>query len=173
VGWQCGRYPSIVIVGILSDTHDRVEAARAGVELLRQNGAEFYVHCGDVGSEQILDLLAGLPSAFVFGNNDWDRRGLERYAKDLNISCLGDAGALQLGGKSFQVVHGDDHRILRRAIDEQQFDYVLHGHTHLTHDERVGRTRIINPGALHRAREKTVAVLDTDRDQLTFLPIRV
>ena len=161
-----------VIVGILSDTHDRVEAARAGVELLRQNGAEFYVHCGDVGSEQILDLLAGLPAAFVFGNCDWDRRGLERYAVHLNVSCLGHAGDLQLDGKSLHVEHGDNGQSVRRALDGQTFDYLLHGHTHVASDQRIGRTRVINPGALHRVREKTVAVLDTGKDELKFLAVR-
>ena len=160
-----------MIVGILSDTHDRVAAARAAVELLQKHGAQYFVHCGDVGSEMVLDVLAGLPSAFVFGNTDWDRRGLERYAADVHVSCLGQGGQLELGGKSFHVEHGDEPRSLKRAIESQQFDYVLHGHTHVRRDERVGRTRVINPGALHRAREKTVAVLDAASDRLEFLPV--
>ena len=160
-----------MIVGILSDTHDRVEAARAGVKLLQAHHAEYLIHCGDVGSEQILDVLAGLPSAFVFGNNDWDIGGLQRYARDLNITCLGPGGNLELGGKLFHVEHGDDPRTMRRALDGQTFDYLLHGHTHVPRDERVGKTRVINPGALHRAREKTVAVLDTETDALKFLVI--
>jgi hypothetical protein len=32
-------------------------------------------------------------------------------------------------------------------------------------------TRVINPGALYRAREKTVAILDTAADRLTFLRV--
>ena len=161
-----------MIVGILSDTHDRVDAARAGMELLREHGAEYYVHCGDVGSELILDLLAGLPAAFVFGNCDWDRRGLERYAAHLNVSCLGHSGELELGGKLFHVQHGDDAQAMRRALDSQRFDYLLHGHTHVPRDQRVGRTRVINPGALHRVKEKTVAVLSLQSDELKFLPVR-
>jgi putative phosphoesterase len=160
-----------VIVGILSDTHDRVDAARAGIKLLREHGAEYLIHCGDVGSEQILDLLAGLPAAFVFGNTDWDVGGLQRYARDLNLTCLGPGGNLELGGKLFHIEHGDDPRTMRRALDGQTFDYLLHGHTHLQRDERVGKTRVINPGALHRAREKTVAVLDTEKDSLTFIHV--
>jgi predicted phosphodiesterase len=62
---------------------------------------------------------------------------------------------------------------MRRALESQSFDYLLHGHTHVKRDERVGRTRVINPGALHRAREKTVAVLDTATDMLTFLTVNV
>jgi uncharacterized protein len=162
-----------VIVGILSDTHDRVEPTRAAIQLLRQAGAEFYIHCGDVGSEQVLDHFAGLAAAFVFGNNDWDRRGLQRYAAEINVNCLGEAGELELGGKTFYVLHGDDFRAMRRALDEQRYDYLLHGHTHVKSDDRVGRTRVINPGALHRAREKTVAVLDTASDALRFLALKV
>jgi putative phosphoesterase len=161
-----------MIVGILSDTHDRLPATRAAVELLRTRGAEFLIHCGDVGGEQIIDQLAGdVPSAFVFGNNDWDTRGLQRYAAELGIQCLGAADELELGGKTFYVTHGDDFRALRTAIESQRYDYVLHGHTHVRRDDRVGRTRIINPGAMHRAKEKTVALLNTDSDDLTFFPI--
>ena len=162
-----------MVIGILSDTHDRVETTRAAVEMLRVGGAEYYLHCGDVGSELVLDVLAGLPSAFVFGNNDWDRRGLQRYAEHLRLRCLGDAGEVELGGKSFCILHGDDLRRMRVALDAQRFDYLLHGHTHVKRDERVGRTRVINPGALHRAREKTVALLDTATDGLRFLAVKV
>jgi uncharacterized protein len=171
--WAGGGTASLprVIVGILSDTHDRVAAARAAVELLRRGGAEYYVHCGDVGSELVLDVLAGLPAAFVFGNNDWDRRGLERYAAAVHVSCLGHGGELELGGKLFHVQHGDDAPAMRQAAESQRFDYLLHGHSHLTRDERVGRTRIINPGALHRAREKTVALVDTSTDALKFISV--
>jgi len=157
-----------VIVGILADTHGRLGPAKAAVQLLRDHHAEFFIHCGDVGSNDVLDLLAGLPSAFVFGNNDWDRAAMERYARELNIQCLGSHGELTLGDKKFVITHGDDSRFLRRTIDQQACDYLLFGHTHIAADRREGKVRLINPGALHRAREKTVAVLETRADQLTF-----
>jgi uncharacterized protein len=160
-----------VIVGILSDTHDRADAMALAVQILRRYNAEFLIHCGDIGSPQpMLDYLVG-PSAFVFGNTDWDRQGLKRYAAQVQVNCLGNAGELELGAKMFHVEHGDDQRSMKKAIEEQRFDYLLHGHTHVKRDERFGRTRIINPGALHRAREKTVALLDTEKDHLLFLTV--
>ena len=162
-----------MIVGILSDTHDRAGATAAAVELLRKGGAEFFIHCGDVGSEHILDDLAGLRAAFVWGNNDWDRLSLQRYAQDLGLICYGSFGELELGGKKFAVMHGDDVRLRQRVLDEQRHDYLLQGHTHVRSDQRVGRVRCINPGALHRARQKSVALLDTDTDALTFLPVDI
>jgi putative phosphoesterase len=143
----------------------------AAVTLLREAGAEFYVHCGDVGSERVLDHLAGLPSAFVFGNTDWDRASLARYAEKIGVACHGAFADLELGGKKFAVVHGDDFKLKQRLLAEQQHDYLLQGHTHVRADQRVGRTRLINPGALHRAREKTVALLDTETDRLRLLTV--
>jgi len=157
-----------VIVGILGDTHGRVESAKAAVAILREHGAEFLIHCGDVGSPLVLDQMAGTAGAFVFGNNDWNHRAMERYASDLGIQCLGLTGELELDGKRFVVLHGDDTRLMRQLIEQQEHDYLLFGHTHLKAERQEGRVRLINPGALHRAAVKTVATLDTRSDALKF-----
>lgn len=162
-----------MIIGILSDTHGRFDAAKRAVELLRSRGAAYYVHCGDVGGEDILDLLANDPpnSAFVFGNNDYDRDDLARYATRIGVACLHTFGTLELVGKKFAVTHGDIGSTVRRILDAQDHDYLLVGHTHVPADKRVGRTRVINPGALHRASVKTVATLETETDELAFIPL--
>ncbi|HEY1628897.1 MAG TPA: metallophosphoesterase family protein, partial [Tepidisphaeraceae bacterium] len=72
-------------IGILSDTHDRLDNMLAAMQLLRDGGAEFFIHCGDVGGERILDQLAGFPAALVWGNNDWDQAELSRYAESRSI----------------------------------------------------------------------------------------
>ena len=161
-----------MIVGILSDSHDRYETMATAVKMLVANGAEFLVHCGDVGSEAMLDLLTGTPAAFVWGNTDFDRLGLQRYAENLGIKCLGNMGELELDGKKFVVLHGDDERTKQRILSEQRHDYLLQGHTHVKLDHRVGKIRCVNPGALHRAREKTVALLNTQSDHLMFLSLQ-
>ena len=160
-----------MLIGILSDTHGRAETMAAAVAALRGCGAAFFIHCGDVGSEDVLDHLAGLPSAFIFGNTDFDRMSLTQYAQDRGITCYGNTGDLEIDGKRFALLHGDDERLKRRILDAQQHDYLLQGHTHVPHDDRVGRTRVINPGALHRAKVKTVALLDTASDSVSFITI--
>ena len=160
-----------MILGILSDTHGHIEPMKKAVELLRQRGAEHFLHCGDVGSTRILDCLAGLPASFVFGNTDYHRVELEKYAALLGIKCCGEFGDLNRGGKAIALMHGDDYALKQRIIDEQRFDYLLLGHTHQTLDQRVGKLRIINPGALHRAARKTAALLDTEGDLLEFLAV--
>lgn len=161
-----------MLIGILSDTHDRAEAAAAGLRALEGAGCEIFLHCGDVGGQRVIDLLAGLKGGFVWGNTDFDRGPLLQYARALGVKCYGVFGDLSLGGKRVALLHGDDAKLKQRIVAEQQFDYLCQGHTHVPEDRRVGRTRIINPGALHRASEKTVAVLDTEVDRVEFLALK-
>lgn len=169
-------------LGILSDTHGRHVAARVAVQALLDAGAEALVHCGDVGEEAVLDILAGQPTWFVWGNNDLDREHLEKYAADLGLICLGDFGRFDFAGRQFVVTHGDDpHKTLavctageRGEIDPttgRTDDYLLTGHTHVAHDRRFGNLRWINPGALYRARSKSVALLHLEEDRLDFIEI--
>jgi putative phosphoesterase len=164
-----------MVIGILSDTHDRRDAAAAGIDLLRREGAEFLIHCGDVGGRPILDLLAGSGegggAAFVWGNTDCDEDELTRYAAHIGIQCLGQHGTLALGGKRVAIAHGHDPAVLKRVLHVERPDYLLTGHTHAAHDCREGATRCINPGALFRAAVKTVALLDLDRDDLRMLTV--
>jgi uncharacterized protein len=162
-----------VLIGILSDTHDRVEAMAEAMRVLKEAGARFFIHCGDVGSELVLDYLAGEPGGFVFGNTDWDRAPLQRYAEQIGVQCWGTLGNLTLDGKPIAVTHGDDHRLKQRLLAGQHYDYLFQGHTHIPRDERIGRTRVINPGALHRARAKTVATVDLTADELRYLTLEI
>jgi putative phosphoesterase len=151
-----------MLVGILSDTHDRTDPLITAIDMLRGRGTQHFIHCGDVGGEQVLDVLAGLPAVtFIWGNNDWDTAGLEDYAAHLGLTCAGRFAELTLDGKLFAVSHGDNFTLKKKLMSEQKYDYFLQGHTHVFADETFGRTRLINPGALHRAHPKTVALLDT------------
>jgi uncharacterized protein len=157
-----------LLIGILSDTHDRLDAATLGVEVLRKQGAQFFIHCGDVGSRQIIDLFVDVPSALVWGNNDWDRASLGRYCQHVGVNCHDQLAELNLDGKAIAVTHGDVPLVIRKIIESQQYDYLMLGHSHVAADTRNGRVRIINPGALHRASVKSVAILDTAIDAVRF-----
>lgn len=162
-----------MLLGILSDTHNRPDAARAGILALQAAGAEFFVHCGDVGDEAVIDCLTGLPNAVVWGNNDFERDRLGKYAKSVGVTIHEPYAQLLLAGKRIAVTHGDDASILRRVIRDHLADYLLFGHTHVPSDERYDGVRIINPGALYRATPKTVAVLNLATDELKTIVVTV
>ncbi len=160
-----------MIVGILSDTHGRADTAATAVHVLLNHGVEYLVHCGDVGGEDVLDAMVGTPAMFVFGNTDYDYGTLTTYAAAIGVSCGRTCGKLTFGDKLAVVTHGDDSALVARLLKEQKIDYLFMGHTHVKLDRREGRIRVINPGALYRTSQKTVAVLDTVADTVTFIPI--
>ena len=157
-------------IGILSDTHDRVARTVKALQLLLAEGAEAIVHCGDLTRPEIVRIFAKVPTYFVFGNNDYDHDGLLRAMVRPNAISLGRGGEIELAGKRIVVIHGDSAREVRRLASLAP-DYLLYGHSHITADERIGPTRWINPGALHRAPSWTVALLDLNTDELRNLTI--
>ncbi len=162
-------------IGLLSDSHGRASTTRRGVEVLLGQNVDVLLHLGDVGTVDVLDALAvarpdsgeQIETHVVFGNTDWDRDALQEYARDLDIGVDDPVGHLHLERGELVFCHGDDAAALTRALADH-VRYLCHGHTHRQLDQRVDGTRIINPGALFRAREYTVAVLDTAGDALSF-----
>jgi uncharacterized protein len=147
-------------IGIVSDTHNRYRTVERALELLRQREIGTVLHCGDIEDPFTVDLFRGLTAHFVFGNNDHAQTSLRQAMRSAGVTLHEPYGTLELAGRQLAFVHGDDQRLLHDLERATVFDYVFHGHTHQVRDERVGRTRVINPGALHRARPKTFAVLD-------------
>lgn len=158
------------VVGLLSDSHARWERTQRALAALQARGATLFVHCGDIEDERVLDQLAGLDAHVVWGNCDWDHARLERYAKDLGIAVHGTAGEIVVDGSRIAFTHGHDPRLLSAPIGSGA-RYLAHGHTHETRDETIAATRVVNPGALHRAPRYTVALLTPLRDTLEFLEI--
>ncbi|MFW6031793.1 MAG: metallophosphoesterase family protein [Phycisphaeraceae bacterium] len=164
-------------IGLLSDSHGQAPTTHQAVEVLLGRGAELLIHLGDVGSAEVLDALARpaegggmVETHVIFGNSDWDERALSRYAADLGLQVDHPAGRIELAEGPLVFCHGHQHEVIRRALAEP-VRYLCHGHSHRAEDRREGETRIINPGALFRARRYSVAVLDTDADQLAFYDV--
>lgn len=157
-------------VGLLSDSHGRAERTERAVDALRAAGADLLIHAGDIETEQVLDCLAGHNAHIVWGNCDWDSAGLERYAKGIGISVHGDAGEIEVDGTRIAFTHGHLPAALRTAMASGA-RYLVHGHTHERRDEVVDRVRIINPGALHRARPFTVALLTPTSGELRTIEV--
>lgn len=159
-----------MVLGVLSDSHGDAAATARAVAVLESRGAEALIHCGDVGSLGVLDQLAGRPAWFVFGNCDTPDASWRDYVRTLGLAWPEAPVRLELDGRRIAVVHGHE-RVFRALLSDPDLDYLFYGHTHVYRDQRSGRLRAINPGALHRARTRTVARLDLATDELTFLTL--
>jgi uncharacterized protein len=155
-----------MLVGILSDTHNQRARTRTAVEIFQREGCEALFHCGDFMVPDIVEICSAIPMTFVFGNNDSDMVGYLRSAADeFRATCLGWHGIVHLAGKNIALAHGHMTRDINKVLSQNP-DYLLTGHSHIPHDFLAGRTRRINPGALHRANSYTIATLNLETDEL-------
>lgn len=156
-------------IGILSDTHnDRVMVKKAA-EIFESLGVTVVIHCGDVTSPLILDELSEFQIFLAYGNMDFDRVTLDQKIAQLGHSNeSGKSLHLCLDNKDIFVTHGDIYNLLDEANKSGSYDYVFSGHTHRFRDQKLGRTRDINPGALGGGyvEQRSIAVLDLSSDYL-------
>jgi|EP01132_Coremiostelium_polycephalum_P012703 putative phosphoesterase len=135
-------------VGVISDTHGLLRAeALAALE-----GCEQIVHAGDIGSPEILELLASIaPLHVVRGNNDLDAAWAEHLADRLDFD---------LNGWRALLVH--DIADVPKELDPG-IRLVITGHSHKPLIEWHGERLFLNPGSAGRRRFKlpvTLALLE-------------
>ncbi len=162
-------------IGIVSDSHGKVSVLRRALALLVERGAEAIVHCGDIGSGECITALSetNLPAYAVAGNMDRHARRLQSQADADNVRFSMDTILIPLGDdKYLAATHGNNPRIMAELIADERFDYLCHGHTHQPRDEKIGSTRVINPGALRHAHPPSAAILDTETDTVEHFPVR-
>ena len=117
-------------IGVISDTHGLLRPEVTAV----LEGADFILHAGDIGGQDILDALGELAPVYaVRGNNDWGSWGE-------SIPLLRE---LDLGGLRVCMSH------MKRDLpaDLSPFGLVVTGHTHKYAEARQGGTLLLNPGS--------------------------
>ena len=164
-------------LGIISDTHDNVEAIKRAVELFGEEDVDALVHCGDFIAPPVLPLFDGFELHGVLGNNDGELDGLELFFDDLgNGSDLhGRYAELEFDGTRIGVLHGDQGMdVVDDWAESGQYEYVLYGHFHRAEERDVDGTTVINPGAhfpLVPEEHRSVVVLDTVADEVRFFGV--
>lgn len=159
-------------IGILSDTHDQVPRTRQAIRQFEAAGVQEIIHCGDLTIPDVVYACAceGIVSHFVMGNCDWDRSALRHAIEAIGGVYWESAGEIVRLDQRIAVTHGDSPAVFRRLLASRP-DYLLHGHTHQRADRIEDGVRIINPGALFRAPQWTVAILDLPSRDLNCLNI--
>lgn len=160
-------------VGIVSDTHDNVDAVEAIVETFRSEGVETVVHCGDYVAPLIVPRFEPFELHGVLGNNDGDVAALhDRFEELGNDSTLhGKFAAIELQGQSFAINHGEDLELVEALAASGKYDYVCYGHYHTTDHRDHGETTVINPGAHFpptAEEDRTVAIVHPESDEVSF-----
>ena len=162
-----------MLVGLMSDTHDRLPAID---ELLRQilaRGAGLVLHAGDFCAPFALKPFVdqSVPLAGVFGRNDGDHEGLRAYAsRGFGIELFESPHSLEVGGQRILLVH-DVGDVSTPSIEGHSI--VVHGFTHREEMKTRGDTLLVNPGEAcgWLNGEPSAAVLDLDTRQVQFFKL--
>ena len=147
-------------LGVVSDTHGHVEFATDAIRILSSENVDAVIHCGDIGSASIVPLFADWPTHFVFGNVDFNEALLRSTINDCSQTCHNRFGDVTLEGKRIAVLHGDEFSRMQETIHSGAYDLICSGHTHVPSLQRHGETILLNPGALYRAPEHTIAIVE-------------
>ena len=160
-----------MLIGILSDTHNNVKRTMNALGAFKERGVGMVLHVGDIISGDMLSLFSGFDAKFVLGNEDKDQEGLNNESLRLGFGSIGHRLVFEAGGKKFMMFHGSDVPFFRECVASGEYDYIIKGHTHFFENYVSNKSRVINPGALYRAYEFTVATLDTETNNVEMIVI--
>lgn len=157
-------------IGVVSDTHNNLKNVRRIVELFNDARIDRVVHTGDITQAKTLNALSGLqaPLYGVFGNNDCERKSLERAIEAHGFTFREPPFEFVWHRRRIVVVH--DPRDLD-ALPGDDHDLALHGHTHLYRLTRTGNRLEFNPGecAGHMTGHNSIGVVDLESLQTKLL----
>ncbi len=162
-----------MLIGLISDTHDQLQATREAAETFRRLGVRLVLHAGDVKRPGTLRLLAGFDLWLALGNGDRDPQLVVTASELFGVGRADDYHLLTLANRQVALVHGHQTWLLNDLIHSARYDYVIHGHTHIPRDAWVGRTRVLNPGALGGRNfiGRSFATLDLNNGDFTLYPL--
>ncbi len=134
---------------VLSDIHDDIDRLER-ILADTKDTAEAIIFCGDLCAPFTAAMLAesGKPVHAVFGNCDEDQAFIIRRSEGaIDWTPIGlEFATIELGGRRIAVNHYPKLGGLLAASGD--YDAVFHGHTHEARNETVGKTLLVNPGAV-------------------------
>lgn len=160
-------------IGVVSDTHNRYATVEDALAKLRECDVEMLLHCGDIEDADTVRLFEGFTTHFVWGNCDSDRDALRLAMQDTGATLHEPFGNLEIAGCRLAWVHSDDKRLFQDLERSDHFDFLFYGHTHQAEQHRTGRTLVVNPGALQRARVKSFVIVDLKTKEVESVVVEV
>jgi len=136
-----------MLIGVVSDTHNRVQHVEKIVNLFNSYKLSLVVHTGDITNAKTLDLFSDLnfPLRGVYGNNDINEPNLIETSKKNGFDFRLPPHIFELGNRKIAIFHEPDE-IDSFLKEEKSIDLILHGHTHRYRNEKISGSRIFNPG---------------------------
>lgn len=160
---------------VISDTHGNIVRLRHVLGFAERFDVSALVHCGDWDNAEIVGLIreVKIPVYGVLGNADEVQYNeILRELKGAGVE-VGEVDVIKTEFDGKRTVIGHQPFKVAEYITSGDFDLVFHGHTHQRKDKFFGKTRVINPGAIHNTKEPSFAIYDTKSDKVEFIDIEI
>lgn len=166
-----------MLVGLISDTHDFLPMVEKAVKRFNEEGVELVLHAGDYVAPFVIQRFKELKAKLigVFGNNDGDRELLrKRFSEYKEREIRGNFAEVRMENIKIALLHGAEEELLKALIDGQNFDILVHGHTHKAEVYKRGKTLVVNPGEAcgYLTGKSTIALLDTEKVEAKIIELK-
>ena len=138
---------SLVLIGIVSDTHNNLKNIEKIIELFNKEAVELVIHTGDITNAPSIAKFSNLNCGLVgvFGNNDRHEKGLKEKIDENRFEFDNPPKLITLKDRLVAIFHEPDE--IESFIDSRQdIDIVVHGHTHRYRNEFINNVLLFNPG---------------------------
>lgn len=149
------------MIGIMSDSHDNLDAVKKVVRFFKDTNCELVIHAGDFvapfAAKELGHLLC--PVKAVFGNCDGEKKGLEKAIKPFG-EIKEAPFVFSHADRSMLITH--IHVSVDRLAASGRYQAIFFGHTHKPEIRTAHNTLLVNPGETGGwlSGKSTVAVLD-------------
>ena len=130
-------------LAVVSDTHGHVQLTRSAITMLESLEVERVLHCGDIGSTEVVEMFAQWPTEFVFGNCDFNHADLQEAIVAAGQTCHRLFGQLEIEGRRIALLHSHDRGLFERSLHQRRVGSRLLW----AHACREDRARGRHPGA--------------------------
>lgn len=168
-------------MGVMSDSHDRIEAIRAAIDKFNAESVELVLHAGDIVSPFSVREFEKLNCKIVCvtGNNDGDPKALRKFLSKIGGELWDVFFKIEVGDKRIALTHGEWPELVEALILSGKYDVVINGHSHEASIRKQNNVLVINPGSCSypivngvvTIGNGTIAVLDLDKMSANILKI--
>lgn len=157
-------------IAIVSDTHDNLTNFKKAIDWINKEKIKKIIHCGDIfKTETIKEILKNFKGEIylIFSSADASFSKIpEDSFKNLSkVKICSDFGELKINNKKISFCHFPE--IAQKLSNQQKYHLVFYGHTHKPWEEKIGKTKVINPGNLAGIFYKpTFAIYNSKTDKL-------
>ena len=159
-------------IGIISDSHDRIDNLNKALEIFIKNKVSEIIHCGDFCAPFMIQEMAKFKGKIhcIFGNIN-DEYTSTKFAIENGVNLYGDFAELEIDRKKIAVVHFP--QIARSLALSGKYDAVFYGHDHIKNFEKVNNTFLVNPGELMGRKAKpSCAIYNTEENSIKHIDIK-